>query len=460
MACTANHRPMIGFKVGLAVTTALASVALAGCATTNAAPRAETSFSKAQVALGKGEVSNAVTHAEAAVLADPRNPAYRATLGAAYLEAGRFQAAATSFSDALELGDSDPRTVLSYALAETALGNNGAAVNVLDQWQDDLDPADYGLALSLAGQPDRGVHVLANALRGGQNSPKVRQNLAYAYALQGNWRAARLMAAEDVPADMIDDRIGEWAVTTHPEAFQARVAGLLRVTPTTDSGQPRHLALANFPDHGQMVAEAAAEVPSANEADGVELAAVEPAAPVASAPVPEAAPAADRQTSFADAFVAPQAPVSTASDRVVSHPVVQPVPASTHANVSRAPQSAPAPVSRIAQNSPQRRMAATTGSASATHLVQLGSFSSRANAERATAIYQKRYTQLDGRDMVITQAQVNGKTYFRVAAAGFGASEARSMCNAVRSGGAGCLAYAASRPLPGAVDRGIRVASR
>src|SRR3546814_10758316 len=96
MARTANHQPMIGFKVGLAVTTALASVALAGCATSGAAPRAETSFSKAQVALGKGEVSNAVTHAEAAVLADPRNPAYRATLGAGYLEAGRFQAAATS----------------------------------------------------------------------------------------------------------------------------------------------------------------------------------------------------------------------------------------------------------------------------------------------------------------------------------------------------------------------------
>src|SRR3990167_2076803 len=286
MARTAIHQPMIGFKVGLAVTTALASVALAGCATSGAAPRADASFSKAQVALSKGEASTAVRHAEAAVLAAPRNPAYRATLGAAYLEAGRFQAAATSFSDALDLGDSDPRTVLSYALAETALGNFTGAVTMLDRWQDDLDPADYGLALSLAGQPDRGVHVLANALRGGQNSPKVRQNLAYSYALQGNWRAARLMAAEDVPADMIDDRIGEWAATTHPEAYQARVAGLLRVTPNQDAGQPRHLALANFPSHQLMVAEAAADLPVSSETDGVELAALEPAAPAAFAPAP------------------------------------------------------------------------------------------------------------------------------------------------------------------------------
>src|SRR3546814_5430574 len=106
--------------------------------------------------------------------------------------------------------------------------------------------------------------------------------------------------------------------------------------------------------------------------------------------------------------------------RVVSRPVVQPTSAAPRENASQAPQ----PVSRIAQNSPQRRMTATTGSASATHLVQLGSFSSRANAERASEIYQKRYPQLDGRDMVITQAQVNGKTYFRVAAAGFGPGEA------------------------------------
>src|SRR3546814_3285335 len=120
MARTAIHQPMIGFKVGLAVTTALASVALAGCATSGAAPRADASFSKAQVALSKGEASTAVRHAEAAVLADPRNPAYRAPLGAAYLEAGRFQAAATSFSDALDLGDSDPRTVLRYEIGRAS----------------------------------------------------------------------------------------------------------------------------------------------------------------------------------------------------------------------------------------------------------------------------------------------------------------------------------------------------
>jgi Flp pilus assembly protein TadD len=432
-----NNKPMIG----LAVTTALASIALAGC-TTHAAPRADTSFGKAQVALSKGKVDQAVTHAEAAVLAEPRNANYRALLGAAYLEAGRFQAAATSFDDALELGDSDPRTVLSYALAEVALGDNGAAIAALDQWQDDIDPADLGLAYALAGQPDRGVHVLANALRGGQNTAKVRQNLAYAYALQGNWRAARVMAAEDVPADQIDTRISEWAQSAQPEAFQLRVANLLQVSPAQDSGQPAHLALANHPAHAVMVAEAAAQVPVDD------VAAQEPAQFAFAEPVNQAAA---RPASFETAFISdePEVYEVPAQERFTSRPVVQQTPA-----VAAAPAK---PAARVAAASSQRRMAATT---EATHLVQLGSFSSRAGAERATGVYQKRYSQLSGRDFVITEAKVNGKTYFRVAAAGFGATSARSMCSTVKASGKGCFAYAEGKPLPGAVSKPVRMAAR
>ncbi|TNE28220.1 MAG: SPOR domain-containing protein [Alphaproteobacteria bacterium] len=431
MTRTETNKP----KVALAVSTALVSIALAGCAT-QAAPRAETSFGKAQVALTKGKVDQAVTHAEAAALAEPRNANYRALLGAAYLEAGRFQAAATSFNDAIELGDSDPRTVLSYALAQVALGDNVAAASALDQWQDDIDPADLGLAYALAGQPDRGVHVLANALRGGQNTAKVRQNLAYAYALQGNWRAARVMAAEDVPADQIDARISEWAAMAQPEAFQLRVANLLQVSPVQDSGQPTHLALANYPAHEVMVAEAAAQAP---DEDVAQLAYADPV---------EQAPA--QTSSFESAFVAdePEVYEVPAQERVVSRPVVQEIP-------QRVAQPKPAP--RIAAASSQRRMAATND---ATHLVQLGSFSSRAGAERATGIYQKRYSQLSGRDFVITEAKVNGKTYFRVAAAGFGAASARSMCSTVKASGKGCFAYAEGKPLPGAVATPVRMAAR
>ena len=443
MSRAAKKEPMIGLKVGLAVTTALASVALAGC-TTSAAPRAETSFQKAQVALGKGEVSKAIVHAEAAVLSEPRNAGYRAMLGAAYLEAGRFASAATSFNDALELGDSDPRTVLSYALAEVALGNNATAISVLNQWESSLDPADLGLALALAGDPDRGVQILGNALRGGQATAKVRQNLAYSYALQGNWASARVMAAEDVPPDQLDQRISDWAHMAKPEDFQVRVAGLLGVAPVSDGGQPMHLALGNFPSQEMMVAEAAAEIPAV-EAMASESEMLAFGAPDDSEELPAAT--APAQFAMVETPVAAPAPVAyDAKPRYVSNPVVQKVPAQ--------------PASRINSNSSQRRMASTADNATATHLVQLGSFSSKAGAERAWTIYQKRYPQLSGRDAVITEANVRGKTYFRVAAAGFGATAARSMCSTVKASGKGCFAYAEARPLPGAVANPKRLAAR
>lgn len=467
-----DHSRMTGPKIGLIVSTALASVALAGC-TTSAAPRADTSFSKAQVALGKGQVDKAVTHAEAAVLAEPRNSGYRAMLGAAYLESGRFQSAATAFNDALELGDNDPRTVLSYALAKTAIGDNASAVAMLDDWSQDIDPADLGLAYALAGEPQRGVHVLTNALRGGQNTAKVRQNLAYTYALSGNWRAARVMAAEDVPAGEVNDRIAEWASHSQPEAYQTRVAGLLNVEAVADGGQPTHLALSNFPSQDMMVAEAAAQAPVSDVAE-VQPSEVETLAFALQdedAPAPAPAPAKkDAPQRVVMSEVKPTRADRTERSRYTSDPVVQRLPEGYRRAAAPAAPAKPAAPTRVAAAAPtkpaasrttQRRMApmAVSGTAD-THMVQLGSFSTRADADRAWGIYKQRYPQLEAHDVVITKAEVNGKIYHRVAVAGFTLASARSMCSTVRSSGKGCFAYAKVNPPKGALDRGIRIAAR
>ncbi|MGQ4828159.1 hypothetical protein, partial [Enterococcus faecalis] len=86
--------------------------------------------------------------------------------------------------------------------------------------------ADLGLALVMAGQGERGVTVLTNAIRSGQNAPKVRQNLAYAYALTGAWREAKIMAGQDLPADQVDARLQSWAAMARPEDQRRRVAAL------------------------------------------------------------------------------------------------------------------------------------------------------------------------------------------------------------------------------------------
>jgi Flp pilus assembly protein TadD len=444
---TANSNRVIG----LAVTTAMSAALLAGCAT-SVAPAATASASRAEAALAHGKSEQAVRHAEAAVLAEPRNAAYRAMLGSAYLDAGRFGSAATSFDDAMQLGDNSPRTALSLALALTGEGKLAEAAALLNGRQD-IATADLGLALALAGQPERGIHLMGNAIRGGENTPKMRQNLAYAYALAGHWREARLMAEQDVPADKVSDRIQQWAMTVQPEASQQRVATLLAVPANVaDRGQPVQLALANSPSIDQLASEATAFA-AADTAELPALAEAQAPAPVAelpplTQPVAEVAryeaPAAELPASFQEAFVAsaPAVPtleqVSQDTARFVQAPVAQPV------------RRAAAPL----------LAAAAAQGSDGTHLVQLGSFSSEAGAKRAWQIYSRRYPDLAGHQMVISEAVVRGKHYWRVSAGGYGRSTASSMCGRVRSGGEGCFAYAEGRPLPGAIDSGVRLARR
>ena len=141
--------------VQLAVTTALATTALTAC-TGKTAPSHSYSAAHAEQALTKGNASKAVRHAEAAVLASPRDAYTRTLLANAYLTDGRFASAATTFAEAIELGDTAPRTVISHALAQVAIGDQMGALGTLSRFEDKLDAADYGLAMALAGRPDHG----------------------------------------------------------------------------------------------------------------------------------------------------------------------------------------------------------------------------------------------------------------------------------------------------------------
>ena len=395
----------------------LAATLLSGCASSGSAPRADASASRAQSALARGQIGKALNLAENAVQAAPRDASKRALLGHAYLKNGRFHSAVTAFNDAMTLGDNSARTALSLSLSYVAAGRQQEAVGLLDDWRDSIPAGDLGLALALAGESSRGVAILADALRSGEATPKLRQNLAYAYALDGRWREARMMMSQDVPADQIDDRIGQWAANARPEAFQQRVAALLSVPVRADAGQPAHLALSNSPTAEQLAVESRAEPQVAATQAELPAAAQEPVPAVAlasyAAPVVAAAPA----------------PVThvAAVPRYVSEPVVQPIP------VRQARVAAPAPVAAAA---PARFVAGS-------HMVQLGSFASQQGARRAWGIFAARNPELKQTRMNISRAVVRGKVYYRVAAAGLDGSRASGLCGTVKTRGGACFAYAA-----------------
>lgn len=444
---------------GLAVTTALAGALLAGCSGMPTGPVASANGADAGRSASPQAVSRAVAAAERNVQAEPRNAAYRSALGAAYLDAGRFAAASTSFDDAMKLGDNSPRTALSLALAMMGQGKMRESAALLNDWEGEIATADLGLALALAGQPERGVHLMGNAIRNGDNTPKIRQNLAYAYALSGRWREARLMAGQDVPADKLGERMSQWAELAMPEAWHQRVAVMLGVPANVrDAGQPTMLALANSPGVEQLVAEASAqaapggELPSLAAAAPVsellpapqavaELPSLQPVAPqvaVESYPAPQPARPASFQAAFATSGPAGGTLAAVAQDAM---------------RFAQAPAVQAAPLRQGAEPAPAR------GSAGS-HLVQLGSFASEQGARRAWGIYVKNHPELAGHEMVISQAVVKGRNFWRVAAAGFGRSDSGNVCGKVKARGQGCIAYAEGRPLPGAVPSGVRMARR
>lgn len=439
------------------------------------------------------DTDRAVRLAEKSVAEAPRDGALRAALGQAYLRAGRLASARAALSDAMQLGEDSPRIALMLALAEIGAGSPRHASMLLAQQGNLIPAADRGLAFALAGETSRGVEIISADIRAGNDNPKTRQNLAYAYALDGRWREARMMASQDVPADVLDRRMTEWAMNARPEQAAARVAALVGATLQADSGMPTQLALANFPAAAPVAKPAApaskvvtpaprlASAPAAKPAQAVAPAVK--AAPVAAAvakpvaapvvvaraelpPVATSAPVATPvQANPAKSEIKLAAvPASTASGpAMVRNAVVQQAPAApapaTVTPVALTTTKAPvakAPAAKVAAKPAPAKLAAAkpelpAPSASGTHIAQLGSYGSMTDARAGWKVLQSRYANLKGQQPVITQAKVDGKDYWRVAAGSFDAAGAKAMCQAVKANGGGCLPIASAAKADGKV---------
>lgn len=423
----------------LVLCTAMAGVLLAGCTTQGKV--ADAGLAPVGQVASDGSFDTAfgpaLAKAEARAAKAPRNGAVRSDLAQVYLSQGRFVSAATTFEDAISLGEKNPRTGLGLALAYAGAGRNAEAQAVLERWQDQIPVSDYGLALAITGRPADAVDVLTRLIRGGQSTARARQNLAYAYALDGRWGQARVIAGQDVPADQLDARLSEWASRARPDQGQLRVAALLGAPLRSDPGQPAALAL-NDVSRAPAVAVAAAAAEPASELPAVHSGESFWGAnqPQDDAPAATQTPAAPSLPAFASASAAPHKPVG----KFVRQPAAKPVPvasrsfADTFGEISASDKPSARPVAR-----------------SGTHLVQLGAFSSRQRAERAKAVFVARNSTLKTHTLRITEAQVNGQRFFRVAAEGFNGGSARSLCGSVKRQGNGCFAYAEKAGLPGAV---------
>ncbi|MEO8455970.1 MAG: tetratricopeptide repeat protein [Sphingomicrobium sp.] len=425
------------FSFGSTISILAAASVMAGCAAPQS--RVATGFggqangeiglaTRAMAALNSNDVPAAIGFAERAVEKTPNDAGFRALLGNAYFAGGRFQSAEAAYRDSLTLYSNQPQVVLKLALVEIALGKSGEALSFLDAAKDVLDPADYGLAVALAGRPADAISVLETAARAPGADARVRQNLALAFALAGDWTNARTVAAQDVPGDQVDARIHQWMQLASPKKPSDQVAALVGVTPAAvDPGQPTQLAL-NKSD-SRLAQAAPAPQPQFAEA-----------LPAPQPPVAEAAPPPPPPVAVASADPAPpmEQPVSIAAAPAAAREV-------SVANVAAPKAAAPAPkavkvksASAARKRPPIRQAAIRRGNSKA--VVQLGSFSNPKSVLSAWNVAARRYSALRGYAPMSARFASARGTLFRLSVHGFASvNEASALCASLRRVGGACF---------------------
>ncbi len=448
---------MNNFAMKFAASTVIVSMTMVGCqsdyamlssasawaAAADADKQAAQFNEKARRSLQEGNLSAALDQIEQAVALSPRDAGYRLLLAEVYLKSGRFDSARATFADVLELDPGNTRAGMSYALTQIALGRPAAAVAQLDELAGRAAPADLGLAYALAGYPERGIELIEPVARTLGATARVRQNLALAYALAGDWQRARTIAAQDVsPADLAT-RMQQWASFTQPSQSWDQVAGLLGVTPAQDPGQPVRLALRQEPVPSVAYAETLPpQAPHEVESRPIQFAQAT-AAPVSPVYLPSAAPGSFEPEAVADA--APEFEPEPAPTRLqvryasAARTLVVPEPAVIRAAMADVAPPAPVferdrpePRNPIIQPRPRR---ADPGR----YVVQLGAFSNSENAERAWVQAESRFG-LKSAQPLTTTIDWDGRVLHRVSIAGFdNRGEATGLCGSIKARGGECF---------------------
>ena len=453
-------------RFGSAISLAALASVIAGCA----APQQATGFggkadgeiglaTRALAALNSNDLPTAVTFAEKAVEKTPDDAGFRGLLGNAYFASGRFWSAEQAYKDALSIYSNQPQVILKLALVEIALGKSDEAVTFLHAGQPVLDPADYGLAMALAGRTDDALAVLKASARIQGADSRVRQNLALTYALSGDWTNARTVAAQDVPAARLDARIQQWMQLAKPSKASDQVASLTGVTPAArDQGQPVRLALVK-PD--TRLAQAAppakpapapvkvAEVPAPALQQPLPFAVAHAAQPVsapalAAAPLPqfaEAVPPAPPPANPRRVAAKPTAPahVVTASAQAVSPMtmalIAAAAPEAPSAFAAFMPKK-PAPVAKPKVHTAAPRPAFRNSGS----VVQLGAYRSAQYVNAAWNQLVRRHPTLRAYLPMRARFESPKGVFYRLSITGFATQrDAINRCQLLKSRGGACF---------------------
>ena len=413
-------------RFGTALSALAISAAVTGCAIGRHKPQSAQASNvdkskiglatKAQVAVEAGKFAEAVSFAEQAVDGKPRDPGFRALLGNIYFAAGRFASAESAYRDALSLDPSQPELTLKLALAQIAQGKNANALGVLQGARGQLEAADYGLAIALAGLAGR-------CGRGAQpgRSPAERRRPGPPESGAGLWAERRLgdgphgrrpghcrrEARFDAPAVDAD---GQADARFGPGRRADRRHAGCRSGPAGAPG-------ADPPGRDQCSLGAgrlhrSRRLPLAQPTQELAALALPPAAPLP--PVPVAEPLPMEQPRLTDAlFAEAPAPVEKAPARFDDQPKT---------------------ASYVAISKKIRKAAAPRANGKADAVVQLGAYGSPQRVAAAWNNIARRHPSVNRYTPMSARFDAGAGTVYRLSVKGFASSnEAQKLCGSLRS---------------------------
>jgi len=300
----------------------------------------------------------------------------------------------------------------------------------LNSHRNALDASDYGLALALAGRTSQAIAILDPAARQPGADATVRQNLALAHALAGEWDEAKIIAAQDVAPAQLDGRIQQWMKLAKPAHAADQVASLVGVTPAAvDAGQPVQLALGAAP--AAQPVQVAAATPAAPQLKVFMRPNVPAPAPAKPAMVAAVAPKpAQAPVVHAAAPAPPPASVSLATLAATAVSEAKAVLASVM-------PSSPAPVARPAA---PRRPAAVRPVGKFPAVVQLGAYGSPQRVLTAWNSSAHKFAGLKNYAPMSAKFASPKGTFYRLSVRGFkNLGEANALCSSLRRQGGSCF---------------------
>ncbi len=442
-----NRKMLMNFAVSgfvLSVATGCSGMGAIADAPSRAAGKpqvAAKSAAQARTAMEAGKSGKAVGLAEAAVAGSPRDAGYRALLGQAYLNDGRFVSATAALTEAMELGATDSNTVIALTLAQIAQGQAADAITLLQAHRDTVPASDIGLALALAGDNEGAIYVLTEAARAPDAGARTRQNLALAFALSGRWAQARILASQDLSAAKLEARMAEWSKLAETANAQLRVASLIGTEAQQDAGMPVRLALNNFGDT-QLAAAAPA----------VQLASADPAPVAAYAPQPPVAAPILADAGSAIRSVELPMPERNADGVVPVTELPQPKAAGEVIMADAAPYRAAPRVAGEGRIRPAQQQAlelatvlipkamAFNAKKPNGWAVQLGAYDSLGIAKEKWGGLKRRNAMLANFPASSHAATVKGRTFYRLTVNGLATrADATSLCRELKAQGQTCF---------------------